>query len=47
LLAHAVEVLQWTHSFAERMSVGDGGRDIDFGQKHGFGQATAVRQMTG
>src|ERR1035441_7604779 len=32
LLAHAIEVMQWPHSVAQRMGVRNRGRDIRFGR---------------
>ena len=45
LLAHAVEVMQWPDSVAQRMGVRNRGRDIRFGEKNRLGQSAAMRQM--
>jgi hypothetical protein len=47
LLAHAVQMMQWPHSFAQGMSIRNCSRDIDFGQKDGFRQSAPVRQVAG
>ena len=47
LLAHAVEVMQRTHSLAQRIGIRNRGRDIRFGEKNRLGQSAAMRQVAG
>src|ERR1700704_6654368 len=47
LLAHAVEVMQWPHSVAQRMRLRNRRRDIHFGEKNRLGQSPPMRQVAG